>query len=170
MTVTAYIGLGSNLAGNLDSPQAQLVSALQHLQQLDTVVVQVVSSVYQSAALVLPDTPAQPDYFNAVVSLQTDLAAESLLDALQAIENQHQRQRQQRWAARTLDLDLLLYGDQVIDSDRLVVPHPQLHKREFVVFPLLEIAPDLALPTHGKLSDIASRLAMNGLERLGELQ
>jgi 2-amino-4-hydroxy-6-hydroxymethyldihydropteridine diphosphokinase len=102
------------------------------------------SSLYSSQ----PQGPAdQPDFINAVACLETQLEPHALLDALQALEQSHQRVRVQHWGPRTLDLDLLLYGAQTIDTERLSVPHPWLGKRSFVLHPLAEIAPDLRLPS-----------------------
>ncbi len=136
----AFVGIGSNL----DDPRAQIRRAIAALAKIPRSALCEVSSLYSSA----PVGPAdQPDYLNAVVRLNTRLAPEALLDQLQAIEAAQGRERDGlRWGPRTLDLDLLLYGDQVISSPRLSVPHPEMAKRSFVLYPLAEIAPDLVLP------------------------
>ena len=135
-----YIGLGSNLGESTDT----LGSAVKSLQAIHSLENFQISSYYQSK----PHGPQdQPDYINAVATFTVELEPESLLDKLQAIENTHGRVRNgERWSARTLDLDILLYGDHQIDTKRLKVPHPWMKQREFVLYPLYEIAPDLKLP------------------------
>ncbi len=162
----AYIGLGSNLAGSLSSPAQQVSTAMQELDNIEQSRRVACSSLYRSAPMGPRD---QPDYINAVVSIETGLDAADLLTELQAIEQAHDRERTQRWGARTLDLDLLLFADVELDTDSLTIPHPGLCEREFVVYPLLEIAPDLAIPARGKLSDIAASCPKRDLEKLGEI-
>lgn len=141
----AYIGLGSNL----DDPMQQVQTAFDELAILPAIRMVAKSGLYRSP----PVGPAdQPDYINAVACIQTTLSAEPLLDALQGLEQAHHRRRIRHWGPRTLDLDLLLLGDQVIQSERLVVPHPQLTKRRFVLQPLMEIAPDLVIVGLGPVS------------------
>jgi 2-amino-4-hydroxy-6-hydroxymethyldihydropteridine diphosphokinase len=136
----AYIALGSNL----DNPARQLREAVHALRALDRSVFIRVSVAYRSAAV---GPGAQPDYLNAVALIDTDLPPLQLLDALQVIENRQGRLRVERWGPRTLDLDLLLYGTQNIDHERLKVPHPEMARRNFVLYPLAEIAGDnLLLP------------------------
>lgn len=96
----------------------------------------------------------QPDYVNAVASFDTDLTAIELLDYLQSLENEQGRVRNRRWGERTLDLDILLYGDTQIQTKRLTVPHYDMKNREFVIVPLYDIAPDLILPTGEKVADL----------------
>lgn len=161
--VSAFIGLGSNL----DDPQRQVRNALAELAELPASRVSVVSSLYRSPALQGPGVPRdQPDYINGVARLETVLAAEALLDALQAIEVRHGRARSAHWGPRTLDLDILLYGDRRIDTPRLRVPHPGLAERHFVLQPLAEIAPDLDIPGLGPLRGLLARCPAAGLERL----
>jgi len=143
-----YVGLGSNL----QEPREQVRRALQELAQLPCTRLDRHSSLYRSNPLGPQD---QPDYVNAVACLATELAPLPLLDALQAIEQAHGRVRDRHWGARTLDLDILLYGDRVIDLPRLQVPHPQMHRRSFVLKPLLEIAPGLAVPGRGPVAELA---------------
>ncbi|HHJ81150.1 MAG TPA: 2-amino-4-hydroxy-6-hydroxymethyldihydropteridine diphosphokinase [Candidatus Tenderia electrophaga] len=160
--VTAYIGLGSNL----DNPVDQIRAALRELNKLPQSRLLLQSSLYQSAPMGPPD---QPDYINAVAALETHLLADELLSALQMLESQHQRVRQTRWGPRTLDLDLLLYGDQVINSEHLVVPHPGLAERLFVLQPLFEIAPLLVLPNNQAVAELFKQCAEcsgGGLRRL----
>jgi 2-amino-4-hydroxy-6-hydroxymethyldihydropteridine diphosphokinase len=140
--VKAYIGLGSNLSGELVSPRAQVELALQELAQLPDSRLLAQSPLFSSKAV----GPVQPDYVNAVACIETRLAPLALLDQLQALEQAHRRVRLEHWGPRTLDLDLLLYGDQQIDLPRLKVPHPYLTQRNFVLYPLAAIAPDLVLP------------------------
>jgi len=109
----------------------------------------------------------QDDYINAVLALETTLAPLDLLDALQAIENAAGRVRKDnRWGARILDLDILLYGDLVINNDRLTVPHYGMKVREFVLLPLAEIAPNLCLPCNESVASLANKVNTNGLQRL----
>lgn len=136
MTARAYIGLGANLGEDLG---ATLTQAALKLAALDRTQVVALSSLWRSA----PVDAEGPDFVNAVVALDTALAPLALLDALQAIEQAHGRERPYRNAPRTLDLDLLLYGDVVLESPRLTLPHPRLGERAFVLRPLLEIEPAL---------------------------
>ena len=122
-----YIGLGSNL----QNPLQQIKTAINDLQSLAGVTIITVSSLYQSP----PMGPAdQPDYINAVISLETSLSPHQLLDALQSVEQLHGRERKRHWGERTLDLDILLYGDQILDDERLTIPHPGMHERAFVLY------------------------------------
>lgn len=157
--VTAYIGMGSNLA----HPIEQLHSAYQSISDLAGVAVLALSSFYLSPPMGPQD---QPDYVNAVLTISTDLAPLELLHKLQAIENTQGRVREQRWGARTLDLDVLLYGDLTINLPELTVPHPGLTQRAFVVYPLYEIAPQLVIPGKGYLKDCVTHCPMAGLRRL----
>lgn len=141
---TVYVALGSNL----DNPLKQLQQAVESLQIFAKDLV--VSSFYSSKPLGPQD---QPDYVNAVVRFETDLSPLDLLDKLQSIEQQQGRVRLRRWGERTLDLDILLYGDQQIQSERLTVPHYDMQNREFVIVPLYEIAPELILPNGTLLAD-----------------
>jgi len=143
--VVAYIGLGSNL----QEPIQQIQNALAVLKQLPDSTLVCYSSLYGSP----PMGPAdQPDYVNAVAELHTRLAPLKLLNILQTIEVRQGRLRDlRRWSARTLDLDLLVYGDQEINTPRLIVPHPGLHERNFVLYPLQEIAANLTIPGLGSI-------------------
>lgn len=157
----AYIGLGSNL----DDPEEQLRSAVSFLQQLpDTIIVRV-SSFYRTKPVGLE---GQPDYINAVALLQTGLSARQLLEHMQAIENSHGRIRNTRWGPRTLDLDLLLYDSDIIKEDDLTVPHPEMHKRGFVLFPLYEIAPAISIPGQGPVTDLLQSVNAGDVEKLTE--
>ena len=157
-----YIGMGSNLA----APQRQLRNAIEALAQLPGTTVAGVSAFYQSDSLL----PGQPRYTNAVAALDSCLAPLELLDALQAIENDQGRERLERWGPRTLDLDILLFGDRLIDEPRLQVPHYQMHLRAFVLYPLAELAPaTLQLPDGRRLSDLLAACPFVGLERMPAL-
>ncbi|WP_166837206.1 2-amino-4-hydroxy-6-hydroxymethyldihydropteridine diphosphokinase [Rheinheimera pleomorphica] len=157
--VRCYIGLGANLA----QPLAQLQQAVAALRLLPASQLIAVSSFYGSKPMGPQD---QPDYVNAVAALDTELPAEALLDALQLIEQQQGRQRKdERWGPRTLDLDILLYGDDIINSERLTVPHYGLKQREFVLYPLAEIAPNLSLPDGTVLSSLLAQVPLNGLQK-----
>ncbi len=154
----AYIGLGANL-GDADGA---LADALRRLAALPQTRLVARSAVYRTA----PIDSSGPDYRNAVAELDTALEPAELLRALQAIEQAHGRERPYRNAPRTLDLDLLLYGDRVIATPDLTVPHPRLHERAFVLVPLLELAPDLAHPALGPLAAYRARVADQPIERL----
>lgn len=157
--VRAFIGLGSNLA----DPQQQLHSAVEALGQLRDSQLTSVSAFYSSDSL----SPGQPRYTNAVAALDTALAPLELLDALQAIEADHGRERKERWGPRTLDLDILLYGEQVLDQPRLTVPHYHMHARPFVLYPLAELVPaDFRLADQRRLADLLAACPFVGLERL----
>jgi len=154
----AFIGLGSNLS----DPQTQIVKALDAIGQIDDCSIEAVSSLYFSRPMGPQD---QPDYMNAVLSLNTSLPALLLLDALQTIENSSGRVRKDdRWGARILDLDILLYGSDVINIERLTIPHYGLKVREFVLLPLAEIAPTLYLPDGDSISELSKNIDSNGLK------
>ena len=155
-----YIGLGSNLA----EPLTQLRSALAALAALPQSRLLATSSFYASDPLGPAD---QPRYVNAVAALDTELAPLALLDALQAIEaNQGRVRKAERWGPRTLDLDILLFGERLLDEPRLRVPHYHLHARPFVLYPLAELAPELRLPDGRRLAELLAACPFAGLERL----
>ena len=155
-----YIGLGSNLA----EPRRQLEAALAALGRLPHCQLVAVSSLYASDPLGPRD---QPRYVNAAAALDCELAPLELLDALQAIELEQGRERKaERWGPRTLDLDILLFGDLQLDEERLTVPHYHMHARAFVLYPLAEIAPDLRLPDGRALQQLLDACPFEGLERL----
>ena len=155
----AFIALGSNL-GDPGSKVRQGFAALAELPQTRLVTA---SSLYRSAALGHAD---QPDFVNAVAQLSTGLAPQALLAALLAVEQRFGRERSFRNAPRTLDLDLLLYDAQTIDEPGLVVPHPRMHERAFVLAPLVEIAPACVIPGRGPAADWLARCAGQSLVRL----
>ena len=155
--ITAYIGLGSNLS----DPVVQINRAIAAVQDIDDSNVTCVSSIYFCRPMGPQD---QPDYINAVLAMETNLSALALLDSLQAIENKAGRVRKDnRWGARILDLDILLFGNEVINSQRLIVPHYGLKQREFVLLPLAEIAHDLILPDGDKVLSLSQNIDKNGL-------
>lgn len=158
--VLAYIGLGSNL----QDPIVQVKRARVAIAALPHVEERAFSHLYRNP----PVGPAgQPHYVNAVMAIATDMDPHALLKALQAIENRQGRVRQgERWGPRTLDLDILAYGQERIATPDLTVPHPRAGERAFVLYPLLEIARDLVLPGLGPITDLAARVPDEGLEVL----
>lgn len=160
LTDIAYIGLGSNL----DKPKEQLSAALVEIQQHPQISIQACSHLYSS----LPMGPKdQPDYVNAVCQITTSLSPIELLDFLQSVEQTHGRERkEQRWGPRTLDLDILLYNNQRIESERLTVPHYGMRYREFVLVPLFEIAPDMVMQDGRTLTLWVAECQLDGLKRM----
>lgn len=147
----AWVGLGANL----DDPVAQLQTALAELGTIPRSACLRHSSLYRSAPVGLQ---GQPNFCNAVAELTTLLSPQELLQALFVIEKQHHRQRDVRWGPRTLDLDLLLYDQQQIETAELVVPHPRMHQRAFVLRPLAELDPALHVPGHGRVGNLLAAL------------
>ncbi|WP_299686895.1 2-amino-4-hydroxy-6-hydroxymethyldihydropteridine diphosphokinase [uncultured Vibrio sp.] len=155
--ITAYIAVGSNLA----DPVSQANLAIETLKNLPRSTFVATSQLYSSTPM---GPQNQPDYINAVVAIQTELTPIELLDCTQAIELEQGRVRKdERWGPRTLDLDIVLYGNEVIDSERLTVPHYGMKEREFVLYPLAEIAPSLQLPDGTELTDLLKIIDKNGL-------
>ncbi|WP_444903053.1 2-amino-4-hydroxy-6-hydroxymethyldihydropteridine diphosphokinase [Microbulbifer sp. CnH-101-E] len=153
-----FIGLGSNLS----EPQKQLRSALAAMEEIPDCRLLRCSSFYHSA----PIGPGeQPDYVNAVAELECALTPIELLDQLQTIEQAHGRERSVRWGARTLDLDVLLFGEQQLDETRLQVPHPRMAERNFVLQPLAELDPQLQLPSGELLQQLLQDCPQNRLEK-----
>ena len=147
-----YLALGSNLA----DPLHQVQAALDALAALPDTRVVATSSLYRTPPY---GPPNQPDYLNAAVALDTELTPEALLDLTQRIELEQGRVRKdERWGPRTLDLDIMLFGDLTLNTPRLIVPHYDMHNRAFMLVPLLEIAPDIALPDTTSLRDLLSGL------------
>lgn len=168
IAVLAYIGLGSNLPHAGQSGVELLSTALDDLASHPNIELTCVSHFYSSSAVVATPTDDVPDYCNAVAQINTTLSGEHLLGVLQGLELAHGRTRSpnQRWQARTLDLDVLLYGDQVIASPYLTVPHPELHHRGFVLYPLQDIqqaiSHPITVPNLGDVDDVMARfLARN---------
>ncbi|HDM8220786.1 TPA: 2-amino-4-hydroxy-6-hydroxymethyldihydropteridine diphosphokinase [Vibrio campbellii] len=155
--ITAYIAVGSNLA----DPVSQAKQAIEALKTLPNSEFVRASSLYSSTPM---GPQNQPDYINAVVAIKTNLTPLELLDCTQAIEQEQGRVRKdERWGPRTLDLDMILYGNEVIDSERLTVPHYGMREREFVLYPLAEIAPSLQLPDGTEVSSLLAQVDRNGL-------
>ncbi|WOG27585.1 2-amino-4-hydroxy-6-hydroxymethyldihydropteridine diphosphokinase [Endozoicomonas sp. 8E] len=154
---TVYIALGSNL----ENPGLQLQRAVDDIDSLPEVELSGCSKLYISEPV---GPEGQPDYCNAAVRIETTLEPLALLDAMQAIENDHGRVRTVHWGPRTLDLDIILYGDDIIESKRLTVPHYQMHVRNFVLCPLLDIAPDLTLPDGRKAAALLAEVGTAGIE------
>ncbi|MBT9522652.1 MAG: 2-amino-4-hydroxy-6-hydroxymethyldihydropteridine diphosphokinase [Dechloromonas sp.] len=156
---TAYVALGANLG----DPAATVLAAFAALANLPESRVTHSSSLYRTAPVGLTD---QPEFVNAVAELETTLAPEALLAALFDIEERFGRIRAEKNGPRTLDLDLLLYNDQFVDLPRLTLPHPRLHLRAFVLQPLAEIAPQLAIPGRGTVAAWLPAVANQGIVRL----
>jgi 2-amino-4-hydroxy-6-hydroxymethyldihydropteridine diphosphokinase len=157
LPVVAYLGLGSNL----DDPVAKVKAGRQAIRSLRQVSELKFSSLYRSAPL---GPAGQPDYVNAVMAISTTLPPLELMTELHDIETVFGRQRSgERWGPRTLDLDILLYGDLLLESDALRIPHPGIANREFVLYPLAEIAPELEIPGFGRLSELIVTVPRRGL-------
>ena len=150
-----YIALGSNM----DGPHSQLDSAFEALPQHPNIQLIAVSNRYQTP----PIGPQQPDFINAAAQLSTDLSPLQLLDALQAIEQQQNRVRSIHWGPRTLDLDILLYDNLEIDSERLTIPHPRIGERAFVLVPLMDLNPQLALPSGETVAQLLANCSQQGI-------
>ncbi len=152
-----FIALGANLG----EPLQQLDNAVLELQKEPKIVCVAMSKVYVSK----PHGPQnQPDFTNAVLEIRTTLAPEVLLDILQGIEKKQGRKRHEHWGARTLDLDIVLYADKIIHTDRLTIPHPYAHEREFVLQPLADLDNTLVLPYRGKVTDLLKQLPTETME------
>jgi len=160
---TVYIGLGSNLSGSMGDPQKQLQTALEkisdhpEIHQLNT------SSFYRTSPVGPQD---QPDFINAVAQAKTSLTPLALLDYLQQIENDHGRERKEYWGARTLDLDILIFGQQSIHNTRLIIPHPRIEERAFVLVPLLEVKPNFSSASGKSITDLLAKCSDQGIVKL----
>lgn len=157
--ITAYIGIGSNLG----DPHEQVAQAFKALEALPETRLAGRSPLYRSAPV---DAPGQPDYVNAVAAVETALSAPQLLEALQAIETRQGRARPFARAPRTLDLDLLLYGDVAFASTQLTLPHPRMHERAFVLRPLLDLDPRAEVPGRGAARELMRACTMQRVERV----
>jgi 2-amino-4-hydroxy-6-hydroxymethyldihydropteridine diphosphokinase len=155
----AYIGLGSNL----EDPRRQIERALGSIREADKTKLTSVSSFYESKPLL--DMPG-PKYLNAVCKIKTDLSALDLLDVCQQIESDQHRVREVKWGSRTIDLDILLYGDQVLSTQRLTIPHPEMINRSFVLVPLFEIEAGLKVPLLGSLKGLLDRIDLKDVKKL----
>ena len=169
MTTTAFVGLGANLG----RPQSQVKAAAIRLGEIPRASVCAISSLYLSSPMGVSES--QPDYINAVVQLRTTLAADSLADSLFEIERQFGRMREKKNAAREIDLDLLLFGEIVLRTKRLILPHPRMSSRAFVLMPLVEIAGDISIPGEGSAKQLLAqcggqkiRQLINGDENSGD--
>lgn len=155
----AYIALGSNL----EQPQQQVRAALAALDAVPGVRLLRASSLYRTAPVGYLD---QPDFINAAAELDTDLTPLALLDVLMQLEERFGRVRSFRNAPRVLDLDLLMVEGTALESERLTLPHPRMHERAFVLAPLAELQPDLAVGRHGRADQLLAALDASGVERL----
>ncbi len=155
-SVRAFIALGANLG----EPLKQLDSAVASLNEQQGVTCIAMSKVYVSKPWGKTD---QPDFTNAVLEIRTTLSAEQLLDILQKIELEHGRERKEHWGARTLDLDIILFGDEIINTERLTVPHPRAIEREFVIKPLADLDDNLVIGQHS-IKDLLNTLPIETME------
>ncbi len=153
----AHIGLGSNL-GN---PEAQVLAAFDEIAATPGIELERRSSLYRTAPIGYDN---QPDFINAVARVRTTLAPQALLDQLLSIERMHGRIREVLNAPRTLDLDLLMFGTEIINEPGLQLPHPRLHERAFVLVPLAEIAPALEIPGHGRVRELLAPMDVSAIE------
>ncbi|WP_392566550.1 2-amino-4-hydroxy-6-hydroxymethyldihydropteridine diphosphokinase [Utexia brackfieldae] len=154
-----YIAIGSNLKHPLQQANAAILA----LSQMNEVQVTAVSPFYRSKPLGPAD---QPDYLNAVIAVETSLSPEALLNITQQIEQEQGRERKaHRWGPRTLDLDILLYDNQTIQTARLIIPHYDMKNREFVLYPLFDLAPNLIFPDGEALAERLKLLPLNGMIR-----
>jgi 2-amino-4-hydroxy-6-hydroxymethyldihydropteridine diphosphokinase len=165
----AFIGLGSNLGnernGIIESPKQQLLNAIQSIDNQTTIHLISTSYFYQTEAIGPGD---QPDYINAAIKIKTSLSANQLLLALQNIENQQGRVRKERWGARTLDLDILIFDQLIENSKQLTLPHPRAHERAFVLAPLKDLDANLIIPKRGNISNLLANCSMQGIVKLND--
>jgi 2-amino-4-hydroxy-6-hydroxymethyldihydropteridine diphosphokinase len=159
--VRAFIGLGANLG----DPESQVRRAIQALGKLPRTRLLAASSLYRSEPV---GVGKQPDFVNAVAEIETALSARSLLEELLTAEARFGRERPSPGAPRTLDLDLLLYGDQVVEDPGLVVPHPRMHERAFVLLPLAEIAAEISIPRRGSVRTLLTACRGQKIQKIGE--
>ncbi|MFP6834388.1 MAG: 2-amino-4-hydroxy-6-hydroxymethyldihydropteridine diphosphokinase [Porticoccaceae bacterium] len=165
----AFIGLGSNLGnernGIFESPKKQLLNAIQSIDNQTTIHLLRTSHFYQTQAKGPGD---QPDYINAAIKIETSLSANQLLLALQSIENHQGRVRKERWGARTLDLDILVFDQLIENSEQLILPHPRAHERAFVLAPLNDLDANLVIPKRGNISNLLANCSMQGIVKLND--
>lgn len=159
MSTRAFIALGSNL----QDPRMQVTRAFELLSKLPATRLSRQSSLYRTAPVGYDN---QPDFINAAAEVTTELSALELLRALLALEADFGRERPFPNAPRVLDLDLLLYDDLVMQTPELTLPHPRMHERGFVLYPLAEIAPDVEIPGKGRVADLLTACADQGVERI----
>ena len=155
MKVKAVLALG----GNLGDRRATIEGAISELAKIEGIKVKAASELYETVALTLsgPDE-SQPSYLNAVVEISTSLKPKALLAVCNEIENLFGRVRLARWAPRTLDIDIIVYGSELIETKTLVVPHPRAFERSFVLVPWLSIDPDAVIPGRGRIADLVAEL------------
>jgi 2-amino-4-hydroxy-6-hydroxymethyldihydropteridine diphosphokinase len=160
MTIRVYVGLGSNL----EDPVAQVLEAVEELEMIPDSILVSRSSLYRGKPMGIAD---QPDYVNAVVAMDTLLSAENFLQELIRIEDLQGRVRDgEKWGPRIIDLDLLMYGKQKINTPDLIVPHPGMHERDFVIIPLSELAGDVNVPGQGRLTALINKCENHSLRKL----
>ena len=160
--VTAYVALGANL----QNPAAQVMAGFKALAALPRTRLIAQSSLYRTAPV---GYAGQPDFINAVGAVETTLSPRELLEALLTIELNHGRVREFANAPRTLDLDVLLYGELKVHEEGLTIPHPRMHERAFVLVPLAEIAPHCMVPGRGTVVDLLRATNVEGVTRIGTL-
>jgi len=164
---TAYIGLGSNL----EHPPRQIRNAMLALDNIPQTRVVADSGLFLSKPMVPPTgSITQPDYYNAVAKIETQLGPYELLDQLQQIEDAQHRMRLQHWGPRTIDLDILMFDDVQMNNERLTLPHAGVQQREFVLYPLHNIDDSLEIPGRGMLNDLIENCPQNGLQYLGTIE
>ncbi len=156
---TVYIGVGSNL----NNPKQQVSTAINDIKSIIEFDFIAASSLYKTPPMGPQD---QPDYINAVIKLTSSVSADTVLDKLQEMEHLHGRVRKTRWGARSLDLDILLFGNETINTARLKIPHPGLNLRAFVLYPLIEIEPNFTLPNGISLKQQVASLAKHDIVKL----
>jgi 2-amino-4-hydroxy-6-hydroxymethyldihydropteridine diphosphokinase len=159
----AFIALGSNLAGDLDCPASQVIRAFQSIDKIAKTKLIKQSSLYQSAPV---GYSKQPDFINAVAEVSTQLSPENLLDALLNIEIKAGRERPFANAPRVLDLDLLLYDDVTLNTEKLTLPHPRMFERAFVLLPLAEISPNLSAISGENIVKLAGSYKNQGAKKI----
>ena len=163
----AFISLGSNLSSTSEGidkdPQVQINDALKKIANITDINLLKISSFYQTPAV---GPGEQPDYINAAIKIETRLTAYALLDTLQYIEHQQGRVRNERWGARTLDLDILIYDKLIENTARLTLPHPRAHERGFVLAPLADLNAELIIGEYGNVGDLLANCSMQGIVRL----
>jgi 2-amino-4-hydroxy-6-hydroxymethyldihydropteridine diphosphokinase len=159
----AYVGLGSNL----HEPRARIAEAFERLAALRGSRLELRSRLYVTAPMGPQD---QPDFVNALAGMLTLLPARELLGALLDVERAMGRDRQERWGPRIIDLDLVWMAGEVIDEPGLKVPHPGVSERNFVLYPLADVAPDLIIPGHGRVADLKSRVSAAGISVLQHVE
>jgi 2-amino-4-hydroxy-6-hydroxymethyldihydropteridine diphosphokinase len=160
LKVQAFVGLGANLG----DPQAQVYGAIESLGKLPRTRLLASSSLYRSAPVAVAP---QPDFVNAVAKVETGLSARELLEGLLTLEARAGRERPAPGAPRTLDLDLLLYGDRVIEEPGLIVPHPRMHERAFVLLPLAEIDSEISIPRKGSVRTLLAACRGQQVQKTG---